>query len=72
MSQGFTKPTAQIVKDSSTVSGGTATRILYEGAGPVVTDSANLTFNGVNIVVSGGQVVDIGKHIALPQIAFRL
>jgi len=34
------------------ISGGTAGRILYEGAGPVLADSANLTYDGTTLSVT--------------------
>ena len=36
-----------------TLTGGTATRILYVGAGPVLADSANLTFDGTKLTAGG-------------------
>jgi hypothetical protein len=55
MAQGFTRANLNtITKDGTTISGGTATRILYAGAGPVVTDSANLIFDGTDFLLGSG------------------
>ena len=40
------------------VGGGTAGRVLYEGAGAVLADSANLTFNGTKLATTGDLEVD--------------
>lgn len=51
----FVSPPSAATTVGSPIVGGTATRILYEGTGPVLADSANLTFDGT-------ATVDIGSN----------
>ena len=44
----------------ATLSGLTATRVLFAGAGGVISNSGNLTYDGTNLTVTGGNAVAAG------------
>ena len=46
------------------VTGGTATRVLFVGAGPVLADSANLTFNPTGSLLTLGTDVVVSRYAA--------
>ena len=53
------------------VTGGTATRVLYVDTGPVLADSANLTFDGTNLNVNGGYI-SVGTQLIQAGSAYRI
>ncbi len=56
---------------STAVSGGTAGRVLFEAAGPVVSDDADLTWDGTNFGVGSGGQIQLGPDIYLQRTGDR-